>query len=320
MANNRGLGKGLSALFSDTESEYLRSETLNTITKRSPLFTEDTAKTAKEVVSEKIDSGKPLKLSLENVYANPNQPRKEFQQESLSELADSISQHGIIQPLTVTPDEDGKYMIIAGERRFRAAKLAGLKEVPVYVDNYTPREIKEIALIENLQREDLNSIEAGIAIRQLMEEYSLTQEQVSKRIGKSRSAVANMLRLLTLPQEITAYVIKGDLSEGHARQLIGLDTYYAIGIARQVIEKNMSVRQLEELLKGKNAKKKPVSKEPLQLSQSRELKDLINNMQRVFGTKVSAMGSDSKGRIYIDYFTRDDLDRIFDLLDKLSKY
>lgn len=313
MAVNRGLGKGLSALFSDTDAEYLNSENINPTQVSDSRFSPPQSKAATD--------GAPAKIDIDLIYANPSQPRRLFDTDALQELADSIRQHGIVQPISLNRDGDGKYMIIAGERRYRAAKIAGLTQVPAVIGEFSQREIKEIALIENLQREDLNSIEAATAIKQLMEEYKLTQEDAAKRIGKSRPAVANLLRLLTLPQEIISYVRQGSLSEGHARALIGAETYFAITLARQAMDKGLSVREVESLVKGK---KRPApsafsAQSQPQPQQSRELKDLINHMQRVFGTKVSAVGTDSKGRIYIDYFTTDDLDRIFDIVEKLKR-
>lgn len=293
MSNNKGLGKGLSALFGVFEDDSYSNITNNT---------------SKNGV---------LEIDIEKIKANPNQPRKIFDQEALEELAASIKIHGIIQPIILNKQDDGTYLIIAGERRYRAAKLCGLKTVPAVVKNYTEKQVKEVSIIENLQREDLNPVEAARSIKELMEEYGLTQETVSERIGKSRSNVANTLRLLTLSPEVLNLIESGKLSAGHARCLVVIDDHNEqIRLANHVVSKNISVRDLEKAVKNiTNPTKKIVIKE----EQSLELKELINNMQKTFATKVSAIGNDHKGRIYIDYYNRDDLDRIAELLDLLNK-
>ena len=257
-------------------------------------------------------------MDIKKIYPNPNQPRKHFDEEALQELASSIKLHGIIQPLVVTKTDEDKYMIIAGERRWRAANLAALDKVPVVIKNYTGKQIKEISLIENLQREDLNPIEAARAIKQLMDEYNLTQETVSDRIGKSRSSVANTLRLLSLYPDVIKMIEDGRLSSGHARSLVVVDdTTQQIKLARQAADGKMSVRELEKAVKNYLNPSKNASTKVKE--QSLELKELINEMQRVFATKVSAIGNDNKGRIYIDYYSRDDLDRLADMIELLKK-
>ena len=292
--NNKGLGRGLEALFGsfDGNSNYENITNKNT----------------KEGVTE---------LEISKVKPNPNQPRKNFDPEALNDLAASIKVHGIIQPIVVNKEPNGDYLIIAGERRWRAANICGLKTVPVIIKNYTSKQVKEISLIENLQREDLNPIEAARAIKELMEEYGLTQETVSERIGKSRSNIANTLRLLTLYPDVIKMVEDGKLSSGHARCLVVIeDQNTQIKLAQSVVSKNLSVRDLEKVVKNiTNPSKKVVIK----TEQSLELKELINQMQKTFATKVSAIGNDTKGRIYIDYYSRDDLDRIAELLELLNK-
>ena len=209
-------------------------------------------------------------------------------------------------------------MIIAGERRWRASKLAGLDKVPVVIKNYSDKQVKEISIIENLQREDLNPIEAARAIKQLMEEYSLTQEVVAERIGKSRSNIANTLRLLSLYPDVVKMVEDGRLSSGHAKTLVSItDTTAQIKLARQACDGKMSVRDLEKAVRNYLNPNKPKATKVVE--QSIELKELLADMQRVFSTKVSAIGNDNKGRIYIDYYSRDDLDRISDLMELLKK-
>lgn len=300
MAVNKGLGRGLSALFQSTEDEY--SKNLG-------------------VTEEELASG-VLEIPLGDIYGNPNQPRKIFDPKALDELADSIKTNGVIMPIVVNKDSDGKYMIIAGERRFRASRLAGKETIPAIVREYDERQIKEISLIENLQREDLNPIEAANALKQLMEDYSLTQEELSARIGKSRSAIANTLRLLTLDEEVIKLVVSNKLSQGHARALITLPPEEQRKIAVKAVNEGFSVREIEQAVKDYyNPPEliKKIEKAKRQQEMSVELKDLISRMQQTFGTKVAAIGNDKKGRIYIDYYTRDDLDRLCDIVDILEK-
>lgn len=207
-------------------------------------------------------------------------------------------------------------MIIAGERRYRAAKLAGLTKVPAIIKTYTPQQIREISLVENLQREDLNPIEAARAIKALMEEFSLTQEETARRIGKNRSTVTNTLRLLTLSDEVIELVEKGQLSAGHARALIAIeDKWTQIRLARKAVAEGLSVRAVEKLVR-KATEPEPETKE--KPPENIELKSLVTDMQRVFATKVSAVvgKSGEKGRIYIDFYTKDDLDRLVTLVEK----
>ena len=210
-------------------------------------------------------------------------------------------------------------MIIAGERRFRASKIAGLSKVPVIVKTYNERQIKEISLIENLQREDLNPIEAATAMRSLMEDYGMTQEELADRIGKSRPAIANTLRLLNLSQEVIKMVANGNLSAGHARTLVAVPQYDQIKIAEQAIKEGFSVREIEKRVRDYFNPPEEKAKKKAKVELSAELKELIVDMQRVFGTRVNAIGNDKKGRIYIDYYTRDDLDRLSELLEFLKK-
>lgn len=297
--NMRGLGRGLDSLFGDYESF-------------------DTPKTeVKEKVVEKIKEVNrgAEDISIALIDRNPNQPRKNFDEKALKELAQSIKTNGVIQPIIVTKKGD-RYIIIAGERRWRASQLAGLKTVPCIVRNYTDREICEIAIIENLQREDLNPIESARAIKQLIETFDLTQEVVADRIGKSRPAVANTLRLLTLTPEVVNMIEAGKLSAGHARCLITVeDPKIQVELALKACDNKISVRELEkyikQLSKGNNGKKQA---EP----QSLELKDFAKKMERIFSTKVSILGNDHKGRIFIDYFNGDDLQRIYTILDQLN--
>lgn len=298
MDKKKGLGRGLESLFAFYDNEQVEE----IATKKTPI-----------IESKSVDE-----LNINDITPNPNQPRKHFDQDALQELADSIKVHGVIQPLVVNKLENGKYMIIAGERRWRASKLAGLDKIPVVIKNYSDKQVKEISIIENLQREDLNPIEAARAIKQLMEEYSLTQEVVAERIGKSRSNIANTLRLLSLYPDVVKMVEDGRLSSGHAKTLVTItDITTQIKLARQACDGKMSVRDLEKAVRNYLNPNKPKSTKVIE--QSIELKELISDMQRVFSTKVSAIGNDNKGRIYIDYYSRDDLDRISDLMELLKK-
>lgn len=295
MNNNKGLGKGLNALFG--------------------LYEEDGYKNITS--SKNQDVGGVSEIDIKKIKPNPNQPRKNFDEDALKDLASSIKIHGIVQPIVVNQQSNGEYLIIAGERRWRAANICGLATVPAVVKNYTEKQIKEISIIENLQREDLNPIEAARSIKQLMDEYGLTQEVVSERIGKSRSNIANMLRLLTLYPDVVDLVEKGKLSAGHARCLVVIeDPKDQIKLAQAVVSKNLSVRDLEKAVKNYT---NPTKKVVIKQEQSIELRELISQMQKTFATKVSAIGNDNKGRIYIDYYTRDDLDRIAELLELINK-
>lgn len=304
MDKKKGLGRGLESLFALYDNEI----------EERPQTKEEAPK--KTTTAQKNNGVTEIEVS--KIVPNPNQPRKHFDEEALQELASSIKLHGVIQPLVVNKSDDNEYMIIAGERRWRASKIAGLEKVPVVIKNYTEKQIKEISIIENLQREDLNPIEAARAIKQLMDEYNLTQETVSDRIGKSRSSVANTLRLLSLYPDVIKMIEDGKLSSGHARSLVVVDdTTTQIKLAKQAADGKMSVRELEKAVKNYlNPQKTPTNKVQ---EQSLELKELINDMQRIFATKVSAIGNDNKGRIYIDYYSRDDLDRLADLMELLKK-
>ena len=301
MDKKKGLGRGLESLFGiyDENNDNITSEKAST----------ENQKDINDNITE---------LDINKIFPNPNQPRKHFDEEALQELASSIKLHGVIQPLVVNKDIDGKYMIIAGERRWRASNIAGLTKVPVVIKNYTEKQIKEISIIENLQREDLNPIEAARAIKQLMDEYDLTQETVSDRIGKSRSSVANTLRLLSLYPDVIKMIEDGKLSSGHARCLVVVDDInQQMKLAKQASDGKMSVRELEKAVK--NYINPPKNASTKVKEQSLELKELLNEMQRIFATKVSAIGNDNKGRIYIDYYSRDDLDRLADLMELLKK-
>lgn len=306
--NKKGLGRGLESLFGDYD-EY-NSSAKQTNTNEG----EVKERIVEKVVEKEVNLG-PEEISIELIVPNPNQPRKNFDEKALKELAQSIKTHGIIQPITVAKD-GARYIIVAGERRWRASKLAGLKTIPCIIKDYTARQISEVSIIENLQREDLNPIESARAIRQLIDQFDLTQEVVADRIGKSRPAVANTLRLLTLCPEVIKLIEEGKLSAGHARCLVTVeDPKIQLELAIKASDNKISVRELEkfikQLAKGANGKKQA-------LPQSLELKDFAKKMERLFSTKVTILGNDRKGRIFIDYYNEDDLQRIYSLLDRLN--
>lgn len=298
----RGLGRGLNSLFGD----YNLLEDDETKKKPQKEDKETEVKVVKEIAVE------PKEVEIGLIDRNPAQPRRNFDEKALGELAQSIKSHGIIQPLIVVKKGD-RYIIVAGERRWRAAIKAKLKTVPVVIKEYNDQQIAEIAIIENLQREDLNPIESARAIKELMEKYNMTQERVADKIGKSRPAVANTLRLLTLPEQIIDLILANKISAGHARALLAVEDKAAQKeLALKVVEKKISVRDLEKLIKklSKEGKKKPAEQRSL------ELNEFEKDLTRLLGTKASIIGNDKKGRIIINYYNADDLQRIYDILNK----
>lgn len=266
------------------------------------------------ITSNLIEEGEQVKeVSINEIRPNPYQPRKEFEQSAIEELAQSIKEHGIIQPLIVRKSIKG-YELVAGERRLRAAKVAGLKEVPVVVKSYTDQQLMEIALIENLQRENLNPLEEAEAYDKLISHHDYTQEQLAQKIGKSRPHVANMLRLLQLPEKIRKMVSAAELSMGHSRALLGVtDKKVQQQLANDVVEKGLSVRQLEELVKQLNVsretkKKKPAKNEPV-------LIEMEERLRSRFGTAVKIKKGSKRGKIEIDFYSQEDLERIIEMLN-----
>ena len=297
MANNR-LGRGFAALVSDMR-EIVNPE----------IASYDEKGKLNQGVNE---------IAMDMIHANPNQPRKIFNEESLNELASSIKTHGVLQPIVLTKIGDS-YRIVAGERRFRAAKIAELKTIPAVIKDLTEKEVREIALIENLQREDLNPMEESEALYNLLTENNLTQEALAHAIGKSRPAIANALRLLTLPVEVQMLVRDLSLSTGHAKVLVSVKpAEVQIALAKEVVDKKLSVRDLEERIADLQREKKLPAQRVKTVSP--EFKALLADMQRVFGTKVRATGSDKKGKIVIDYYSSDDLQRIYELIERLKEY
>ncbi|MBE5745717.1 MAG: ParB/RepB/Spo0J family partition protein [Clostridiales bacterium] len=288
-----GLGRGLESLF----SSYKNIDVQENVS-RETLKDENGIKT----------------ISISLIDPNKEQPRKKFEEEPLQELANSIKLHGVLQPILVV-ERNGRYLIVAGERRWRASKIAGLKEIPCIVGEFSNSEIKEISIIENLQRKDLTPIEEAKAIKELIDEFGWTQEVVAERLGKSRPAISNTLRLLQLAPEVIQMIEEGKLSAGHAKSLVVINDHSAqIKLAKQVAERKLTVRDLEQAVKTTKKGKNNVVAGKI----SNEFHELIMDMQRVFGTKVFMVGSENRGRIYIDYFNKDDLDRLYDIVQTLK--
>jgi ParB family chromosome partitioning protein len=281
----KGLGRGLDALISSAES---LEEAGNSI----------------------------LEVKINEVEPNREQPRKVFDQEKLQTLAESIKEHGVVQPIIVKKGETG-YVIVAGERRWRASKIAGLKTVPVIVKGMSSKEMMEIALIENLQREDLNPIEEAEAYQKLIDEYEMTQEEVSKVVGKSRAAVANSVRLLNLSDEIKEMISDGRLTSGHARTIISLtDKERQKILADLIVDKKLNVRDAEKLAAREEKKgivKKPVSKNNIEVS------DIEEKLRSTYGTKINLVRGRNKGKIIFEYYSNDEFDRIVDMLINYGK-
>lgn len=290
----RGLGKGLDALI--------------------PNMAVDTkAKKAADGKPEEKEAETIVKIT--KIEPNREQPRKNFDEEALQELADSIKQFGLLQPILVQ-DRNTYYEIIAGERRWRAAKLAGLKEVPVIIRNYTEQEIVEISLIENIQREDLNPIEEAQAYKRLLTEFNLKQEEVAERVSKSRTAVTNSMRLLKLCDEVQQMIVDDELSTGHARALITIeDPEQQRTIAKKISDEKLSVRDVEKLVKNMNKPEKAKKEVTEDKSLDIIYQDLEERLKQALGTKVSISSKEKgSGKIEIEFYTHDDLDRIIDLL------
>ena len=295
---NKGLGRGLGSLFSGLDEDE----------EQKPVSVKK--ETVKEVVIEK-NTENPEEIDISLIDRNIKQPRKIFSEEQLQELAQSIKNCGIIQPIILVKKGD-RFMIVSGERRWRASKLAGLKKIPAIVRNYTDNEIAEVALIENLQREDLNPIESANAIKELIDKFNLTQEQISEKIGKSRSAVTNTLRLLSLTPEVIKLIQDGKLTAGHGKILVAIsDTETQIKIANMAVDGKISVRELEKYLQVMANRTQKVQKPA---KQSIELIDFTQKLQQILATKVQIKGTEKKGKIMIEYYSKDELNRLYELL------
>jgi ParB family chromosome partitioning protein len=254
-----------------------------------------------------------VEIPLSQLRANPYQPRKTFNDEAIQELAESIRQHGVIQPIIVRSVLKG-YEIIAGERRFRASQYCGKATIPAVVRSFSDQQVMEIALIENLQRENLNAMEIAVAYQGLMEQFSLTQEELSLKVGKSRSHIANFLRLLSLPEEVKENVSRGTLSMGHARAIVGIkDPILVKQLAKQCVEQEWSVRELEEAVK--NLDRKPADKaKPKVKNRDPYIDHLEEDLRERFKTTVKIKHNKDKGKIELNYYSKQDLERLLELL------
>ena len=292
----RGLGKGLDSLIPNAVGEAKAKK-----------------ETSKEKVEEKTTQETMVKITM--VEPNRKQPRKNFDEDALLELSDSIKQFGVIQPIVVQDRKD-HYEIIAGERRWRAAKLAGLKEVPVIIKNYTEREIVEISLIENIQREDLNPIEEAQAYKRLLTEFNLKQDEVAERVSKSRTAVTNSMRLLKLSEEVQQMVINDMLSTGHARALLAVESpEEQYMLAQKVFDEKLSVRDVEKLVK--NIHKPAKVKKPDNKALSLIYQDIEEKLKQVLSTKVSVIAKEEgAGKIEVEFYNHEDLERLMEIITK----
>jgi ParB family chromosome partitioning protein len=312
MAQKRGLGRGLNNLIPTGEDNTSSTDTKT----KSKATTAKKTQTEKEVVVKEVVKKVEQTLSINKIEPNRNQPRQNFDEDSLAELADSIKQFGVVEPLVVVKRK-GYYELIAGERRWRAARLAGLKEVPVVIKDYTDQEVVEIALIENIQREDLNPIEEAHAYQRLIEEFSLTQEEVAERVSKSRSTVTNALRLLKLTDKVQQMLVDDMLSTGHVRTLITIDNpELQYEVAMYIFDNKLSVRETEAYVK-KILSGKPVKKESEKNENDLSFlyKDIEEKLKNALGTKTSIKAkNNNKGKIEIEYYSQDDLERITNLL------
>jgi ParB family chromosome partitioning protein len=267
------------------------------------------------IETESTENNGIVELRINEIEPNINQPRKRFDDDKLKQLSESIKQHGVVQPI-ICKKEDDAFRIIAGERRWRAARMAGIEKIPVIIKDLSSKEIMEIALIENLQREDLNPIEEAEAYEKLMGEFKMTQEEVSKTVGKSRSAIANSTRLLGLDNETKNYISNGQLSSGHARTLIPIaDIEMRIKTAKDIIDRDLNVRDTEKLVKRLLTKKNRTK----QKEKDCDLIEIENKLKNIFGTKVKLLHGNKKGKIVIEYYSNDDLNRILDMVERLKK-
>ena len=297
---NKGLGRGLGSLLGILDDD------------RDEVIKQPKVEKAQKVAVPEGEVVEEIAIGL--IDNNPDQPRKNFDPTALSELAQSIKLYGIIQPILLTRRGD-RYMIVAGERRFRASKLAEKKTIPAIVKDFTESQVKEIALLENIQRQDLNPIETARAMKELMDSYSWTQEALADRLGKSRSGVANTLRLLTLCPEVVDLIEKGKLSAGHARSLVVVtNPEIQLKLANQVVNSKLTVRDMENAVKEvskENRKALPKARPEMSL----EMREFKNSLEHKFSTKIEIKGTEKKGKIIINYYNSDDLDRIYEILN-----
>ena len=312
MAKRTGLGKGLGAIFGD--------EVMESAAEEQEAKHQAKSKKAQEPEKKKEDSdiGKELMVKVTSIEPNREQPRKDFNEEAMGELAESMKVYGVLQPLLVQKKGD-YYEIIAGERRWRAAKLAGLKEVPVVIREYTKQQTMEIALIENVQREDLNPIEEAKAYQRLIQEFELKQEEIAARVGKSRVTITNSMRLLKLDERVQEMLIQNQITGGHARALLTVeDGELQYKLAGKIIAENLSVREIEKIVKSLSKKKNPKEKNVEDESLALIFRDLEERMKSAMGTKVSINRKEkNKGRVEIEYYSESELERIVELIESI---
>ena len=312
MAKRTGLGKGLGAIFGD--------EVMESAAEEQEAKHQAKSKSAQdpEKKEEENDIGKELMVKVTAIEPNREQPRKDFNEEAMEELAESMKVYGVLQPLLVQKKGD-YYEIIAGERRWRAAKLAGLKEVPVVIREYTKQQTMEIALIENVQREDLNPIEEAKAYQRLIQEFELKQEEIAARVGKNRVTITNSMRLLKLDERVQDLLIQNQITGGHARALLSVeDGQLQYELAGKIIAENLSVRETEKLVKSLSKKKNPKEKKVEDESLTLIFRDLEERMKSAMGTKVSINRKDkNKGRVEIEYYSESELERIVELIESI---
>lgn len=300
MVKKGGLGKGLDTLIPSGGSK------------------KPVTQPKQEIVVEKVVKKEEAMVKITEVEPNRDQPRKNFDEDALLELADSIRQFGVIQPLIVQKMDD-YYEIIAGERRWRAAKLAGLKEVPVIIKNYTDQERVEISLIENIQRENLNPIEEALAFKRLLTEFSLKQDELAERVSKSRTAVTNSMRLLKLDERVQQMVVDEKISTGHARALLAMeDREIQFNLANKIFDEKLSVRETEKLMKALQTEKK--EKKSQKVENDFIYKEIEDKIKMILGTKVTVNHkNNNKGRIEIEYYSNEELERIMELLESIRQ-
>lgn len=307
-----GLGRGLDALFPEKTVQNNKIQTVKTVKSEKTI----PAESKKSNQHENSNGERMMKISL--IEPNREQPRKKFDEDALQELSESIKQYGILQPLLVSDKKD-YYEIVAGERRWRAAKMAGLKEVPVVIKEFSTQEIVEISLIENIQREDLNPVEEAMAYKRLMDEFHLKQDEIAERVSKSRTAVTNSMRLLKLDSRVQQMMVDEMISAGHARAILAIaDTEKQYNVAMKVFDEKLSVRETEKLVKNvlmPTKKKKTVSDS----TEDAIYESLEEKMKNITGTRVFIhRKKNNKGKIEIEYYSRDDLDRIIDLFNSIG--
>ncbi len=290
MARKRGMGLGLDALISDELEEKIVEQNKHGV----------------------------LKVAINKIEPNIHQPRKAFDEDALEDLADSIKQYGIIQPLIVT-DQGSHYEIVAGERRWRAAKKAGLKEIPIITKSFSDEVILEVALIENIQRENLNAIEEAMAYQRLMDDFNLKQDEIAEKVSKSRSAIANTLRLLKLSEPVQQMVVDEMISSGHARTLLAIeDNELQLEVAAKVFDEKLSVRDTEKLIKAVINPKKATKKKSEKIELDPVYQQLQEDVKKILGTKVTiSQRNQDLGRIEIEYYSKEELDRIIELLQTI---